>query len=60
MTPDGNLSTEGIALKADVEERTDRIALSAFAVLDDDEVDRHLILLLPLAARVTPPGKFRR
>ena len=56
MTPDGNLSPEGMAFKADLEERTDRIALAAFAVLDDDEVDRLLEVLLPLARAVVAAG----
>ena len=46
MTPDGGLTAEGAALKAELEERTDRIALTAYDVLDDDEIDRLLAALL--------------
>lgn len=56
LTPDGQLTAEGLAFKADLEERTDRIALAAFAVLDDDEVNRLLALVLPLARAVFAAG----
>ena len=49
LTADGELTAEGRALKDDVEERTDRIALAAFATLDDDELEQLLAALTPLA-----------
>ncbi len=39
LTADGALTGEGSAFKAELEDRTDRIALSAYAVLDDEEID---------------------
>ena len=34
------LTAEGTAFKAELEERTDRIALTAYEALDDDEIER--------------------
>ena len=56
LTADGELTAEGRALKADVEERTDRIALAAFASLDDDELQQLLAALTPLAKAVVAAG----
>ena len=53
---DGKLTAEGRALKDDVEERTDRIALGAFASLDDGELEQFLAALTPLARAVVATG----
>jgi hypothetical protein len=56
LTADGALTGEGSAFKAELEDRTDRIALSAYAVLDDEEVARLLEALTPLARAVIATG----
>jgi Helix-turn-helix family len=56
LTRDGELTAEGRALKDDVEERTDRIALGAFATLADDELEQFLAALTPLARAVVATG----
>ena len=52
LTPDGALTRDGRALKQDIEDRTDALALSAYAVLDDDEIERLVAALTPLAKAV--------
>jgi Helix-turn-helix family len=44
------------ALKADIEQRTDTIALSAYEVLDDTEIERLVAALTPLARAVIDSG----
>jgi hypothetical protein len=56
MTSDGALTAEGSAFKAEVEERTDRIALTAYETLDDEEIERFVELLTPLARAVIATG----
>jgi hypothetical protein len=56
LTTDGELTAEGSAFKAELEERTDRIALSAYDVLDDAEIERLLEALTPLARAIIATG----
>jgi hypothetical protein len=56
LTSAGTLTDEGAALKDEIEERTDRIALTAYDVLDDGEIDRLVATLTPLAAAVVATG----
>ena len=56
LTADGELTAAGRALKDDVEERTDRIALAAYATLSDDELQQLLAALTPLARAVVAAG----
>jgi hypothetical protein len=53
---DGNLTNEGRALKEDVEDRTDRIALTAYEALDDQQLEEFLDALDPLARAVVAAG----
>ena len=46
----------GRALQQDIEDRTDRRALGAYAVLDDDELDRLVAALTPLTKAVVATG----
>jgi hypothetical protein len=50
------LTPAGQRLKADIEQRTDTIALGAYEVLDDDEVERLMAALTPLARAVLDSG----
>ncbi len=52
----GNLTNKGKALKEDVEDRTDRIALTAYDALDDQQLDELLDALAPLARAVLATG----
>jgi hypothetical protein len=56
LTAEGALTGEGAAFKAELEERTDRVALGAYDILDDDEVERLLEALTPLARAVIATG----
>ena len=56
VTADGTLTPAGQRLKADIEQRTDTIALSAYEVLDDDEIERLTAALTPLARAVLDSG----
>jgi hypothetical protein len=56
LTSGGELTDEGAAFKAELELRTDRIALSAYDVLGDGEVDALLAALTPLARAVIATG----
>lgn len=56
FTSDGALTDAGSAFKAELEERTDRIALSAYDVLDNEEIERLLEALTPLARAVIATG----
>jgi hypothetical protein len=55
---DGNgaLTTAGADLKTQLEDTTDRLALSAFDVLDDEEVDTLFGALTPLTRLVVAAG----
>ena len=55
-TSDGALTAEGSAFKAEIEERTDRIAMTAYETLDDEEIERFVALLTPLARAVIATG----
>jgi hypothetical protein len=63
---DGKLTPQGQAIRADVEDRTDAVALSAFNALDDEQLQQLIDALLPLTRAanatgdipdVTPVGK---
>jgi hypothetical protein len=56
LTGGGTLTPAGQHLKADIERRTDSIALSAYEVLDDDEIERLMAALAPLARAVLDSG----
>ena len=56
LTPDGAVTDAGTAFKAELEDRTDGIALCAYAALDDNEVDTLLAALTPLARAVAASG----
>ncbi len=56
MTTDGALTVQGQAVKDDVEERTDRLAVTAYDTLDDGEIDQLLAAVAPLAAAVVAAG----
>jgi hypothetical protein len=56
LTSDGSLTADGSMFKAELEERTDRIALSAYRTLDDEQIDRLIALLTPLARAVIATG----
>jgi hypothetical protein len=53
---DGNLTNEGKALKQDVENRTDRIALTSYDTLNDQQVQVLIDALAPLARAVLATG----
>lgn len=54
--PDGKLTARGKDVKDDVEDRTDRIALTAYNTLDDDQLRQLLDALAPLARAVIATG----
>jgi hypothetical protein len=56
LTVDGTLTPAGQRLKADIEQRTDTIALGAYQVLDEDEIERLMSALTPLARAVLDSG----
>lgn len=56
MRADGQLTEEGRELKQEIEGRTDRLALTAYDVLDDDEMDALIEGLDPLARAVLAAG----
>jgi hypothetical protein len=56
VSPDGKLTAQGKDLKADVENRTDRLALTAYDSLDDDELLQLVDALAPLARAVIATG----
>ncbi len=56
LGPDGNLTAQGRDLKDEVEDRTDRIALTAYSALDYDQLLRLLDALAPLARAVIATG----
>jgi hypothetical protein len=53
---DGNLTTEGRAIRDDVEDRTNRIALSAYETLDDQQLQELIDALVPLSRAVIAAG----
>jgi hypothetical protein len=54
--PDGRLTARGEEVRADVEDRTDRLALTAYDALDDDQLLQFLTVLAPLARAVIATG----
>lgn len=52
----GALTADGAQLKAEIEERTDRLALAAFDALDDTELDTLFRVLTPLTRLVVAAG----
>ena len=53
---DGKLTARGEEVRADVEDRTDRLALTAYDALDDDQLLQFLNVLAPLARAVIATG----
>ncbi len=53
---DGGLTARGEEVRADVEDRTDRLALAAYDALDDDQLLQFLNVLAPLARAVIATG----
>lgn len=53
---DGDLTTAGRAIRDDVEDRTNRIALSAYETLDDQELQELIDALVPLSRAVIATG----
>jgi hypothetical protein len=56
LDDDGALTDAGRDLKRRIEETTDRLALSALDVLDDDEVERLFRSLTPITRKVVAAG----
>jgi hypothetical protein len=56
LSGDGKLTARGKDVKDDVEDRTDRIALTAYDALDDDQLRQLLDALAPLARAVIATG----
>lgn len=56
MTSDGELTDSGRSFKADLEDRTDRIALSAYAALSEDELAGLVADLTQFARAVLATG----
>lgn len=55
---DGALTAAGKQLKDDIEERTDRAALTAYEALDDDQLDTLLDAVLPIARAIAATGEI--
>jgi hypothetical protein len=53
---DGELTPHGKALRADIEDRTDAAALSAYDALDDEQLQQLIDALLPLTRAVNATG----
>ena len=53
---DGNLTAQGKAIRADVEARTDALALSAYDTLDDRQLQQLIDALIPLTRAVIATG----
>jgi hypothetical protein len=58
ITEQGELTADGVALKQDIEDRTDRIALSAYETLSDHEVQSLIDGLSPIAKAIIATGDF--
>ncbi len=56
VTPDGALTDAGRALREELEDRTDAVALSAYDALDDAALARLIELLTPIARAVIAAG----
>jgi helix-turn-helix protein len=53
---DGTLTDQGMAIRADVEDRTDAHALSAYDTLDDEQLQQLIEALVPLTRAVIATG----
>jgi hypothetical protein len=53
---DGNLTKQGQAMRADVEDRTDALALAAYEALDDQQLQQLVEALVPLTRAVMATG----
>jgi hypothetical protein len=53
---DGNVTPQGKARRADVEDRTNALALSAYTALDDEQLQQLIDTLVPLARAVIATG----
>ena len=53
---DGKLTPQGKAMRADVEDRTDALALSAYNALDDEQLQQLIDTLAPLTRAVIATG----
>jgi hypothetical protein len=56
MTTDGALTAAGTALRQELEDRTDAVAVGAYAALDDAALARLVELLTPIARAVVTAG----
>jgi hypothetical protein len=52
----GNITPQGEAIRADVEDRTDALALSAYASLDDNQLQQLIDALVPISRAVIATG----
>jgi hypothetical protein len=53
---DGKLTPQGHSMRADVEDRTDAVALSAYTALDDEQLQQLINALVPLTRAVIATG----
>jgi hypothetical protein len=53
---DGQLTPQGTAIRADVEDRTDAVALTAYNALDDEQLQQLIDALVPLTRAVIATG----
>ncbi len=53
---DGKVTLQGTAIRADVEDRTDAVALSAYNALDDEQLQQLIGALVPLTRAVIATG----
>jgi hypothetical protein len=56
MTPAGTITEAGRALRRQLEDRTDEVALAGYAGLDDDQLARLIEVLTPITAAVVGAG----
>lgn len=56
MADDGALTADGAALRRELEDRTDALALAAYDALDDGELTRLIELLTPITRAVVAAG----
>jgi hypothetical protein len=52
----GNVTPQGQAIRADVEDRTNALALSAYTALDDEQLEQLIDALVPLTRAVIATG----
>ncbi|CAI9403069.1 hypothetical protein HIDPHFAB_00944 [Nocardioides sp. T2.26MG-1] len=58
IDPDGSLTPAGRELKQSVEDQTDRAAATAYAGLDEHEIDQLVADLRPITAAVVATGEI--